>query len=117
MSPMKSDMSRSYRKNPVNCPAHAKLSDIGRLCWKKALRRKIKNCRDADGTPVLPHKIGICWPIKNRRGRFGAFGYGSYDKWAFGVTRIGGRLVSTGEMDDDLYPGYSAKKIRTYYNK
>lgn len=111
-------MSRSYRKTPVNCPAHAKLSIIGKLCWKKTLRRKMNNCCDSDGTPVLPAKISLLWPIGRggSRRRQGVFGYSSYDSRCYGIRILGGKIVSISQ-DDDPYPGYTEKQLRMYYNK
>lgn len=110
-------MSKSYRKTPVNCPAHARLSDIGKLCWKKALRRKMNECCDSDGTPVLPAKISLCWPLfpGGSRKRQNVFGYGTYATRVYKVRHVKGRLVSADE--DDWDPNYANKRLRMYYNK
>lgn len=111
-------MNRSYRKTPRNYPPHCKCSEIGRLSWKKSLRRRKNQCCDSDGTPILPAKISLCWPLFPGGGkrRQGAFGYGSYDERVYGIRRMGGKIVSTAATEDP-YPGYAAKKMRMYRNK
>lgn len=114
---IKEHMSKSYRKTPVNCPAHAKLSNIGKLSWKKALRRKMNNCCDSDGTPVLPAKISLCCPLfpGGSKKRQNAFGYGTYANWVYKVRHVKGRLVAVNDCDWE--PVYTARQLRMYYHK
>lgn len=97
---------------------HCSPPRIGRLCWKKALRREMNSCCESDGTPVLPAKISLCWllfPGGSKR-RQGAFGYGTYHRRVYDIRRIGNKIIST-YQGDELYPGYTARYLRMYHNK
>lgn len=110
-------MSRSYRKTPQSYPAHCKRSDIGKLSWKKTHRREVNNCCDSDGTPILPAKVSMGWPLSHGGGLYGLFGHNSYHKWVYNLDVAGGKLVSTLTPEEELYPGYAAKQLRMYRNK
>ena len=77
----------------------------------------MNECCDSDGTPVLPAKISLCWPLfpGGSKRRQNVFGYGTYANWVYKVRHIKGLLAPADDCDWD--PDYIAKQLRIYRNK
>lgn len=52
----------------------------------------MNQCCDFDGTPILPHKISIGWPLSHGHGKWRWFGCNTYEERVYCIRVIGGRI-------------------------